>query len=71
MPFEVIFFQYFILQDSVVLVELIQAVFLWKADKEYTNTLSLPGKNLQLSNRKCSHKARGGGVHRGKERRPL
>lgn len=43
-----------------VLVVLIQAVFLWKADKGYTNTLSHPEKNLQLSHRKCSHKARVG-----------
>lgn len=43
-----------------VLVVLIQAVFLWKADKGYTNTLSLPEKNPQLSHRKCSHKTRVG-----------
>lgn len=61
MPFEVVFFsQYFILQDSVVLVVLIQAVFLWEADKGYTNMLSLPEKNLQLSHRKCPHEARVG-----------
>lgn len=61
MPFEVGFFsQYFILQDSVVLVVLIQAVFLWEADKGYTNTLSHSEKNLQLSHRKCSHEARVG-----------
>lgn len=62
MPFEVVFFfpQYFIFQYSVVLVVLIQAVFLWEADKGYTNMLSLPEKNLQLSHRKCPHEARVG-----------
>jgi hypothetical protein len=33
----------------------LQAVFLRKEDKKYIHMLSLPDRDLHLSNRKCSH----------------